>query len=281
MSYSQKVKQDIKRMDSILSTIENLSKDIGTFNDGMSLREQIQSHVKELMDTSKNVKTNISIMRQNDDPEIDSVQKSFEEVSGKMRNQLPKVINGLKASTPSVQPARNNSQEIFNQPLLVDQSLVDADSDQLAILESEVNQILSTMKEVNALFEKTMQELQSQRHLIIGVDNMTSKAADDMSMGTLELEKAEVHQKGSRKCLCWILLMITVIVGCVVVFVVVLVMKKKKKNSDTPAPTPTPVPPTPTPKPPTPTPNPPTEKPTQPAERLFKKARRGKGIFLY
>lgn len=278
MSYSSKVKQDIKRMESILATIEDLSKDIGTFNDGMSLREQIQNNVKDLMDISKNVKTNISIMRQNDDPDIDSVQKSFEDVSGQMRAKLPKVINGLKASTPSSQPPRGN-QEIYNQPL-IDQSLVDADSDQLAILESEVNQILSTMKEINALFEKTMQELQSQRNLLIGIDSVTQKAAEEVSMGTLELEKADVHQKKSRKCLCWILIMIIVIAGCIAVFVVVLVMKKKKNNDDpNPAPTPTPVPHPPTPAPPTQ--NPPTQNPpTQEPER-FKKARRGNGIYLY
>lgn len=273
MSYSPKVKQDIKRMESILATIENLSRDIGTFSDGMSLREQIQNNVKELMETSKSVKTNISIMRQNDDPEIDSVQKSFEEVSSKMKTQLPKIINGLKASTPSMQPPRNGSQD-FTRPLMVDQSLIDSDSDQLAILESEVNTILSTMKEINALFEKTMQELQSQRNLIISVDNMTSKAADDMSMGTLELEKADVHQKKSRKCLCWIFLMIFVIAACVVVFVVVLVMKKKKNNSDSkpqPTPTPTPVPPT----------EPPAEPPTDEPGRLFKRARRKNGVLLY
>ncbi|OHT11881.1 hypothetical protein TRFO_18451 [Tritrichomonas foetus] len=212
------------------------------------------------MDTSKNVKNDIQVLRNNDDPAIDSIQSSFDALSGKMREHLPKVINQLKASTPQGGEA-DRGRDVFHQSLL-DQQMVDADSDQLALLESEVNQILTTMKEVNALFEKTMQELQSQRHLIISVDKMTSKAAEDMSMGTLELEKAGDHQKKSRKCLCWIFLIILVIVVCVVIFVAVLLSKKKKSSEDggdtpaspavappTPAPSadPTPVPPTPVP----------------------------------
>lgn len=232
MASVAKVKQDIKRMDNIITNLKTLSKDIGSFNDGVHLRDQIQNNVKELMDTCKDVKTNITILRNNNDPEIDSVENSFEQVSQTMKQELPQILNGLKQSSSSQAGQSDSRPDVMNQSLLMDQQLVDQDSDQLILLENEVNQILSIMREVKALFDRTMQEIQSQRNMIIGIDRSTSKAAEDMTMGSLELEKAQNHQKSSRKCLCWILLIILVVVICVVVFVVVLVLKNKKKTDD-------------------------------------------------
>ena len=226
-------------MSDLLSTVSTLSQDIGGFKDGIQLRQQIQSNVKQLMETSKSVKQNIQILRENDDPEIDAVQSTFDTLSNRMREQLPRVINSLKAETPGGDPSRD--QAISSQSLLMDQQMINSDSDQLAMLENEVNTILTIMREVNALFEKTMAELQSQRHIIIGVDKMTTKAAEDMTMGTLELEKATEHQKKSRKCLCWILLLVLVVVA-VVIIIIAVVVTKNKKDDPQPEPTPTPRP---------------------------------------
>lgn len=247
MSYNaQHAQESLQNMDNLLTRIINLSKDIGTFHDGIHLREQIQNSVQELMKLSRSVKAEIEDLKSNEDESNNSeLRASFEALSVKIKGALPDVIASLRsADTPQKQPnlsyiepaphqnAKNKlSMELINTPLL-DQSTIDQETDQLDVLESEVNAILRDMREINSLFNKTMQELQSQRHLLAGVDTITTGAAKDMKKGNDQLDKAESHMKGSRKALCAILIIVFVVILGVAGFLTYYFLKKKKDKEN-------------------------------------------------
>ncbi|OHT02735.1 hypothetical protein TRFO_30043 [Tritrichomonas foetus] len=230
------VRSNVQRMDEILNRLVTLSKDVGTFNDGIHLREQIQTNVQSLMNLSKQSRSDIQQLRQNEDPECDSLQILFENVSANMKRDLPAVISSLKSAAPApadhgnsmfTSNSNRNNDNLINAPLL-DQQMLDNETDQLDLMEHEVNSILSNMREIQQLFQSTLQEIQKQRHIVASIDQMTSNSVDHMQKGTKELDKATQHQKGSRKALCWILIIVLILVGGAAAFCGVYFTKKKK-----------------------------------------------------
>ena len=227
------VDNDLRGMENTLSHVISLSEKIGSFEDGPHLRESIQSDVKTLMTFSKNVKGSLTQLRERNENGVDNYEQRFEDLRAKMQNQLPGVISSL----------RNNSfpenNEGTGSPLdptpLLDQSLLDSQTDQLDELEQSINQILQTMKEVKALFTQTLDELQQQRHILVNVDKMTSTAQKDAASANDNLETAEKHQKGSTNVLCWILIILLIVCAGVGIFLGIWIPKHKKKNNDTPS----------------------------------------------
>lgn len=218
-----------------LRRVVQLSQDIGSFNDGPQLRQNIQNSVRTLVQLSTSVKNEITILHNRDDEssqDANSLQQEFEVINQQMKTQLPEIITSLKSASHTIggpQPLggeRQLSSEIYV-PLL-DQQELDQDTEQIDLLDVSVNEILTNMREVNNLFTQTMQELQRQRHLVVSIDNQTSKAHDAMKEGNSQLDKASEHQKGSRKAICLIFLVVLVVVIGVGLYFLITYLKKKK-----------------------------------------------------
>ena len=218
----------LDRMEDGLSRLVSLSGDVGGFRDGIHLREQIQNHVQSLMNLSKQAKNDISQLRRDGDASVDSLQIRFEDLSARMKIELPKVVACLKqnAPAPGGDEFSRRQDDFINQPLL-EQAQLDSESDQIEMMTQEVNAILSTMREINQIFQQAFEEIQKQRHLVHSIDAITTKAVDNMVKGNKELEKAQEHQKMSRKALCWIFIIIAMVIVGVVIFCAVYFTKKK------------------------------------------------------
>jgi hypothetical protein len=222
-----------------LTHIISLSEKIGGFNDGPHLREQIQCDVKSILESSQTVKRSFATLKESNPPGIDDHLKRFDQLRARIQTALPKIIEKLKDnSAPS--GFGNTSAPNYTEPQL-DQRLLDADSDLIDVLEQQVNQIVALMREVNALFGKTLSELQTQRHMLTVIEQDTTAAAEDMGKGNTLLEEAAENQKKSTKCICWI----AIIAAVVVVGVIIIILWKtvwSKDDEPSPSGTPTIIP---------------------------------------
>lgn len=241
----QKAQDDLQHMNDLLTRIVNLSKDVGTFHDGIDLRDQIKTSVQELKQISQTVKKEIEILKQNDEDSnaTSSLHVAFEELSARVKNALPDVIQALRSADASQQgahlfepsPNQSNTSDSKNRPLelintpLLDQGTLDQDTDLLEELESDVNSIMNAMREINELFIKTMKELQSQKTKIFSAENLTAEAHNQMKKGNDELDKATAHQKKSGKCLVFILIVILLIGVGIGLYFLIQYLKNKKK----------------------------------------------------
>ena len=246
------ISRDLNLLRSKLSETHSIAQDIGTIKDGALLRSTIQTTIKEISTLSTSIKSQLTILNQNSHDQAQEYELQFNEIQQEMQTQLPLIISKLKENTNGSNQMNSFSSEIAENIIpLIDQEQVDGETEQIDILEEQVNTILTTMREVNDIFSSTLEKLQEQRNMILSIDNAVSDANDNASKAVDQLNKAEKHQKFSRKCLCWLLLVFLVIAAGIGVFVWLYLSRNSgSKPSPAPAPTPTPTPePTPAPTP--------------------------------
>ena len=224
----------LNRMEQTLNSLIEDGKSIGGFSDGPILRENIQSKSKQLVQLSNAVKQQIITLKEQNDPNVGKYEEDFDRLAQKMKQELPQILDSLKRSQSTEQPTV--TQPISTTPLL-DQQVVEEQRDLIEDLEVAVREILATMTQLHSIFTQTLEELQKQRNVILSVDNAVSNAHDDMNKGNENLQTAQKHQKGSTKCLLWLLLIFAVIAAGIGVGIYFGV-----KGNDDPSPTPTPTP---------------------------------------
>ena len=214
MSLLTKLDAEINEMAESLNHIRELSDQIGGFNDGPHLHEQIQNEVRSIMQASKKAKDSLLAIPTGT-PGLDASMSRFEQIRSRMQTEIPGVIGKLRQyqNTPS-QPAPVPN---YTEPLL-NQSELDDQSEELQALEAAAAQILSQMREVQQLFAQTLDEIQKQRHKLVSIETVTAKSAQDMASGNEQLDKAQQHMKGKTKCLIWIIVAVGVIIVGLVLF---------------------------------------------------------------
>lgn len=211
---------DIGKMRDLLNNIIENSKNIGGFNDGPRLRDEIQSDVKQIMQISQTVKSTIARLKEDEGIDISQQEKEVDSLRASMQTGLPVVIQKLRAnSVPEQKPEATRSSTL--QSGLLDQQQLDAESEQLEELEQQTNQILATMNQVNQLFKNTFEEIQKQRHILTDIQTFTQNASQDMKTGNDQLARADSSQKKGTKCLCWIFVILGVVVAGVVIYLIV------------------------------------------------------------
>jgi hypothetical protein len=223
---------DIEKMTNLLAHILSLSERIGQFGDGPHLREHIQEDVRLLAATSQSVKTLLVRLKSQGVCGLDSYLERYDSLRMRIQQELPGVIQRLRGSTaPADEPP---AEPDMNQPLLMDQSLLDAETEAIGILEQDVNAILTGMREVTRLFTEVFQQIQAQHHIIQAIETETTGAVSEMSKGNENLQDASKHQKKAIKCVCWILMILLLVVVAVVM---VVLSQTIWKSPATPAPT--------------------------------------------
>ena len=225
MASLSNLSSSLNEMKSKFQTLCAKKKDIGTFHDGPVLRQEINTNVKELVDVTNRVKRIISTLKENGE-NIDSYEAEFESLGKQMNTELPKIIQSLKQREDTSVPAYGVSQV---QQSLMDQEEVDGTTEQIENLEVQVREILSTMRQLNEIFNQTLDELQKQRNVILSIDNQVSNAHDNMADGNEKLDGAKKHQRGSTKLLCWLAIIFGLVVVGIVIFLIFFFSKKKDK----------------------------------------------------
>ena len=214
-------------MSRLMDDIMNLSKQVGGFGDGPHLREQIQDDVKAIMATSQKVRDGFASMGK-DSPGMSKAKANFEAMKARMQNELPQVIGKLRQSQEVSLPPPSAA-PIYTEPLLSQEQL-DSETEFLRTMETAAAQILSMMRETERLFTQTLEEIQKQRHKLIGIEKYTANSLSDMEQGNEQLDKAAGHQKSTSKCLCWIAIICAVILTGIIL---IIVWQLKWKKSST------------------------------------------------
>ena len=214
---------DIAEMQRTLRDVISKSDQLGGFGDGPQLREEIQTDVRNLMNLSQAVKSNLVEAKQSG-LAVDEYESQLAELRAAMQENLPRVIQRLKQNTETHEQSPHES--AMNQPLL-DQTLLDEQTEQLDELQQAVSGILTMMTEVNMLFKQTLEEIQRHRHMLTAIESHTNEGKENMEKGNEQLEKAASHQKGSTKCLIWLFVILGVIAAGITVFLVLKFRPRK------------------------------------------------------
>lgn len=225
------MRNNIQQMEDLRVRIDNLSKDIGTFHDGITLREQIQNSVHELNNLNLSFKDQIDQMKRNKDKtrEFYQIQAEF----GDLNRRISFTLSHLDTSVLNSASKRDHSIELQTTPLLDQSTNIHYMNNQYMNIHYMNDQYMNdqyieeqkTVTEVFSLIERTLQELESQRNLIIAIQNM--------KIENEQLDKPSSHKKGSRKALCVIFIIIIIVVlGIGVVFLIQYFRKDKKKRED-------------------------------------------------
>jgi flagellar basal body-associated protein FliL len=64
----------------------------------------------------------------------------------------------------------------------------------------------------------------------MAIDSYTREAAEDMSAGNSEFERAEKKKRGTSRCLCWIVIILLLVVAAVVLILYFTVFTKNEKK---------------------------------------------------
>jgi t-SNARE complex subunit (syntaxin) len=229
------VSSDLEQMSILLNHVITLSDQIGGFGDSPHLREQIQSDVRQLTSLSQKAKAAITELESVPGTDFSTVQGRFTALRDRIQNELRPVIGKLRNSQ-TVSHAQKEQSDA-EMPLL-NQSMLDSNTDLIDVIEQQVAEIVTIMREINELFSKTLSELQNQRHVLTMIEASTTNAVGEMQNGNTQLEKAAENQRRSSKCMCW-----SAIILMIVVTVVVLVILRRvlwtDKASLSPQPPPT------------------------------------------
>jgi hypothetical protein len=241
MASPTQVSSDIERMTGLMDHIMSLSKQIGGFNDGPQLREQIQVDVKNIMNASKVVKDSLSQLQGS--PGTGECEARFEQLRARMQQDLPNVISKLRQNTeaPPSSGGLQGSRANYTEPIL-DQMQLDGETEQLETLAQQVNQILRVMREVHEIFGQTLEELQKQRHLLGHIEGATSEAVSNMESGNEQLEQAHESQKKSTKCICAVAIIVVVVAVGVAMLILYQVVWKDSGSRPAPIPSASPAP---------------------------------------
>jgi hypothetical protein len=232
---SATVASDLERMTSLLNHIMALSIKAGGFSDGPHLREEIQADIRSLTSLCQSTRTALIALRESGSPSADTHLARFNELRDRIQQDLPGVVQKLRGSSEAA--SAGQAAAMRDEPLL-DQRLLDGETDLIDILEQQVNEILITMREVNQLFGETLEQLQAQRHILTAIETHTTEAASEMSRGNEALEEAKEKQKASTKCICWIVIILALVAAAVVLVILSQTIWKKKSepggNTETP-----------------------------------------------
>jgi hypothetical protein len=223
---SASVASDLDRMTSLLNHIMSLSIKIGGFSDGPHLREEIQADIRTLTSLCQTTKTALIALKERGSPRVDDHLGRFNELRGRIQQDLPGVVQKLRGSSEQAQAKAAPTHD----DALLEQSLLDGETDVIDILEQQVNEILVTMREVNQLFGETLEQLQAQRHILTAIETHTTEAVSEMQRGNEELEQAKEKQKSSTKCICWILIILLLVVAAVVLIILSQTIWKKRND---------------------------------------------------
>jgi len=205
------------KLDDLIKT----GKDIGTFKDGPLMRESIQRDAKTLSEVSKRVKDQLYELKKDENYEVNEYEKEFNSLREQMQSQLPRIMAKLKQSAEEDNGLVN----------VLDQKLIDQESEQIEVLEIELRNILATMREI---YTQTFEELRKEQCMIDIIDGHTEKEMNYMHQGN-HLDKAKQKPKSSTKTLCWLLLIFVIIVAVIGLYI-------WSTSGSKPKPTPTPGP---------------------------------------
>jgi flagellar basal body-associated protein FliL len=218
----------IDKMVKLLSHVLSLSDKIGGSGDSRQLREQIFGDVQALHTAGQQVKSIFLALSNQRASVLTSSIERYDALRARIQHELPKVIQRLRATLSA-----STAESALRVPLMMDQGLLDGQTEQIDVLEQTVNQIIAGMREVNQLFINPTRKIQSEREIITQIGSATGDSVSEMQLRDESLV-CVIRREKSRKCICWTAIILVIVV--VVTGLIILSQTIWKSDLATPAP---------------------------------------------
>jgi hypothetical protein len=168
------------------------------------IREDLHSHIRAVAILTQNVKASVTELRTRDEPGLQTHQPQCEALLYWVQRDLLPVLEKLRGRQPAI--------GTITDPLL-EQALVDEEGERLAVIESEVKEIVKVMREVDQLLTAPIDDLNKPQYVACPVATATGEAASDLSDGTIHLEGAATTGRRAMSCVCWLVLILLLAVA--------------------------------------------------------------------
>lgn len=194
MSFAKVKKQTLPEM------IENFRRDFNEYkssleNNPSSNPDPSSIHQITLKIQSFDFQMNRMEKELNNAPDMEAIECS--DKLNTLRSQYIDFKNRWQSIAEMISNENNSTNPNNNRQLMVDQSVVDQETEDLEYLARQTEEISRTSKEINEISNNTLKELNAQRAKIIKIDKITTDTVPIMEKGNKQLEKAEEHQKTS------------------------------------------------------------------------------------
>jgi hypothetical protein len=204
------VDSDLLQMHQIVSLIESRTHQIGTAADTPFFRDSIRSKIEVLNSLSRSLKSSLLILQDSHDQNVSTYERRFNALNSRMTTVLHRFV-------PQIHDQQSRPPVRYTEPsdLLLGRDSLNEETDRIDMLENEVRQVLTTMREVNQLFRSTMEEIRRQRNLLTKIDVQLEGGKEKMLDGAKESKVANEHMRKSSKCICNYCLVVVAIVAIV------------------------------------------------------------------
>ena len=168
------------------------------------------------------LKNQILPLLNNCDPKIHEKYIQNSEKYEQMRPDLEKQIEQLNAIDEQQleeQRQRSIQQENVKHGNQLNQNLLDDESYRIQYINEQSKEINNQVQNLSEITNVVKDHIDAQHNIVVRVDKTVEEAHKEMVAGNEELEKAQKHQKASRK---WMLIILGVIIAIVAILAFII-----------------------------------------------------------
>jgi len=199
-------------LQSNISSLSNKWKKVETNINNLKAANMINQVRKELNDIPR-ICSQIEVQLKADDPDKERLNAQYMELLGiinSKKDEYMRLVNSAE-STPQPTMSGPSSSGIGSQ---LNQTLID-ESAEISVIESQTQGIVEDMAELNKTTHQVAEVIEESHEVVMKVETTIEDAHQEMQEGNQQLDQAKEYQKGSSKCLCYILIIILIIIAII------------------------------------------------------------------
>jgi len=214
-SLAQNVEQLMKQINRAESVVADL-----TTKPDIKIFPRLERTQTEIRTKLVNYTNTLNDLRRSDsnNPLDSSVSESLEQCRRKMEQIDRQVQNVSEIHRRMITEEKQREEQEQQALAQKSQEQIEADhvTNEINGLENAVQGIVEDLHELNDLTHQLDNKIQEQHEVIMKVDTVIESTVTEMQEGNKALEEAEEHQKGSNKCLIYILAIVLGVIALIV-----------------------------------------------------------------
>jgi len=231
----QNVQKQFQQLTKSYRSIATAMNSLGTQSDTTHFRQKLQKDIKDAFVLCKQMRQSLEELEANGmapnqlnklkeqfSKEVDKLQELTEQITLKEKEFKPQSVAGAsyQQNMESALLTQNQSYPSQQQQQQQEsQFIVHMENTELERREEQTYQMLDDLQELNDMFKDLHQLVHEQDEPIQQLSHNVQQTHDEVAAGTVHLEKAQEYQKGYRKKMCYVLLILLIIGGIVAIVV--------------------------------------------------------------
>jgi len=237
------VQKQFQQLTKAYRNIANGHNSLGTPSDSQQFRQKLQKDVKEAFILCKQMRQSLEELESNGVPinqvnkfkeqfskEVDKLQDITEQITIKEKQYKVQNVSGSMSQrevseSPLLIQNQSYNQQPFQQQQQESQFIVHMENGELERREEQAYGMLEDLQQLNEMFKDLHELVHEQDEPIQALTNNVQQVHDEVAAGTQQLEKAQEYQKGYRKKMCYVLIVV-LIIACIAAIVIYTQTKK-------------------------------------------------------